>query len=87
MYAYTLIVLQIFNIQKEKQRECEDMTEEFIRVFKDKLDWGNISGYQKLSNDFLREFKDKIHWNSFFFREDVQAMLIEKIINKDFIEL
>ena len=36
--------------------------ENFIRKFKDKVDWSRISQYKKLSEDFIREFKDKVNW-------------------------
>ena len=28
----------------------------------DKVDWTNISHYQKLSEDFISEFQDKVNW-------------------------
>ncbi len=31
--------------------------------FKDKVNWRNISTYQRLSEEFIREFKDKVDWN------------------------
>ena len=33
-----------------------------IKEFKDKVNWYNISQYQKLSENFIREFKDKVDW-------------------------
>ena len=36
--------------------------EDFIREFKDKVDWTCISEYKKLSENFIREFKDKVWW-------------------------
>ena len=38
------------------------LSEDFIREFKDKVDWEHISYYQKLSEDFIREFKDRVDW-------------------------
>ena len=38
------------------------LTEDFIREFKDKVNWCYISYYQKLSEDFIREFKNKVNW-------------------------
>ena len=46
-----------YNYKKNK------LSEEFIREFKDKVNWRYISGCQKLSEDFIREFKDKVLWN------------------------
>ena len=33
-----------------------------IREFKDKVNWDNISTYQKLSESFIREFQHKVDW-------------------------
>ena len=38
------------------------LSEDFIREFQDKVDWGKISCNQILSEDFIREFKDKVDW-------------------------
>ena len=38
------------------------LSEEFIREFKDKVDWWCISRYQELSEDFIREFKNRVIW-------------------------
>ena len=38
------------------------LSEEFIREFKDNVDWDMISNYQTLSEDFIREFKDNVNW-------------------------
>lgn len=38
-----------------------DLSESFIREFKDELHWSSIIGTQKnLSKDFLREFKEEV---------------------------
>ena len=39
-----------------------NLSAEFIREFKDKVDWEYISSYQTLSEDFIREFQDKVDW-------------------------
>ena len=38
------------------------LSEDFIREFKDYVDWRWISEYQKLSESFIREFKDEVYW-------------------------
>lgn len=35
---------------------------EYIRKFKDNVNWYRISRKQKLSESFIREFKDKVNW-------------------------
>ena len=39
-----------------------NLSEGFIREFKDKLDWEFVSEYQFLSEDFIREFQNKLDW-------------------------
>lgn len=41
----------------------EELSEEFIRVFKDKVNWFWISTCQDLSEDFIREFQNYVHWD------------------------
>lgn len=43
--------------------EFHELSEDFMREFKDKVNWDCISASQKLSEDFIREFKDKVSWN------------------------
>jgi phosphoribosylanthranilate isomerase len=58
------------NISKEIEDICKlynikfdpTLSEDFIRKFKNKVNWHNISIHQKLSEDFIREFKDEIDW-------------------------
>ena len=38
------------------------LSEDFIREFKDKVDWDCISIYQKLSENFIREIQDRVVW-------------------------
>ncbi len=40
------------------------MSENFIREFKDKVDWDFISQYQRLSENFIREFQYYVNWNN-----------------------
>ena len=51
--------------------ECE-LTESFMREYKDKLNWSTVSRNQKLSEDFIREFQDKLEWvfisNSYYIK-------------------
>lgn len=37
-----------------------DLSENFIRVFADKVDWEYIFEYQTLSKEFKKEFKHKV---------------------------
>ena len=40
-----------------------NLSEDFIRDFKDQVDWKLISQYQTLSEDFIREFADQLEWS------------------------
>ncbi|MEK0349565.1 MAG: hypothetical protein QQN50_07245, partial [Nitrosopumilus sp.] len=51
-----LVKKEIKALIKELKLNCS------IKEFKDKVDWGNISTFQPLSEDFIREFQDKIQW-------------------------
>ena len=42
----------------------ENLTEDFIREFADKVNWYYISLYQHLSEDFIREFANRVNWNA-----------------------
>ena len=43
--------------------ERKNLSESFIREFKDYVDWNYILMYQNLSESFIREFQDKVNWN------------------------
>ena len=38
------------------------LSEDFIREFRNDVNWGYISRYQKLSENFMREFQNKVYW-------------------------
>lgn len=40
------------------------LSEDFIRMFRDKVHWPSISKYHKLSEKFIREFKDFVDWET-----------------------
>jgi hypothetical protein len=40
----------------------QQLSENFIREFQDKVNWDYISVHQKLSENFIREFQDKVNW-------------------------
>jgi hypothetical protein len=55
-------------IRKLSKDDCEfisynqELSENFIRQFQDKVNWNMISFYQTLSEDFIRQFQDKVNW-------------------------
>jgi len=49
------------NVYWENISKYQNLSEEFIREFKDLLNWKNIFTYQQnLSEEFIQEFKNKI---------------------------
>ena len=40
----------------------QNLSENFIREFKNKVSWCWISRFQKLSENFIREFQNKVNW-------------------------
>lgn len=61
---YMNILLKILKTKSigGKKSQYQTLSEDFIRKFKNKVDWEKISQYQELSEDFIREFKNKVHW-------------------------
>lgn len=57
----------------EKISVWQTLSEDFMREFKDKLEWHYIVQYQKLSEDFIREMKDYL--NSLEFSEDIWSSI------------
>ena len=52
-------------ITEEQWKEIsrrQNLSENFIREFQDKVYWDSISMRQKLSESFIREFQDKVNW-------------------------
>ena len=52
-------VNKILMILKLKESDLRNIVEKF----NDKISWGYISVYQKLSEEFIREFQDKVDWS------------------------
>jgi len=58
------------------------ISEDFIREFKDSVDWIYICTYQKLSEKFMSEFKDKLDWKSVGPYQRMSKDFIEKFKDK-----
>jgi len=66
-------------IKKEKLDIDLKQNEKYIvKEFQDKVDWYNISHYQKLSESFIREFQDKVDWS----RISIHQILSESFIRE-----
>ena len=55
----------------------QNLSENFIREFKDKVDWGGLSIKQNLSENFIYEFGDKLD------KLDIERLIERKLITKN----
>ena len=55
--------LNVNNANWDAISNYQNLSEDFIREFQNKIDWNNIFYYQVLSEDFIREFQDKVNWD------------------------
>ena len=81
--SYLLLLYNISEKPKEvfimnKQLSDNQLTEEYIREFQDKVDWKSISWRQKLSEEFIREFKDKVNWRVISRRQTLSDEFIKE---------
>jgi hypothetical protein len=60
------------------------LSEEFIREFKDIINWGNLCVNQVLSDDFLIEFQDNINWTTYFMNVDSSFFIMKKFLLKSY---
>jgi len=60
------------------------LSENFIREFKNKLNWYYISIYQTLSENFIREMQDKVSWPllASFHKNNMSKQFILEFQNK-----
>ena len=60
----------------------QNLSEDFIREFKDKVNWPIISYKQKLSEDFIREFKDEVNWSIISYYQKLSESFIQEFADK-----
>ncbi len=58
------------------------LSEDFIREFKNKVNWIYISAYKKLSEEFIKEFQDKVDWYFISKRQKLSESFIKEFQNK-----
>ncbi len=59
-----------------------NVSEDFIRDFQDKINWWNISGKQNLSEDLIREFEDKVIWQQISSKQMLSENFIREFQDK-----
>ena len=60
----------------------KDLTEDFIREFADKVDWGWISMYQYLSEDFIKESQHLVDWSAISTYQHLSEDFIREFVYK-----
>ncbi|GAF92450.1 unnamed protein product, partial [marine sediment metagenome] len=58
----------------------QDLSENFIREFENKVNWDCISLCQDLSLDFIKEFKDKIDREQLIENKKVIKKLVDSVL-------
>ena len=61
---------------------CKELSEDFIKEFKDKVVWGCISTNQRLSENFIREFQDKVLWKAISWFQNLSEDFIYEFYDK-----
>ena len=77
-YNYRSIVDVNWNVISIYQQLSED----FIKEFKNKLDWPCVSNYQKLSEDFIREIQDYVNWDCISYKKILSEHFIREFKSK-----
>lgn len=54
----------------------QKLSEDFIRMYSDKLDWEDICIYQKLSESFIDEFSHKVRWDAVYKYQNISGSFI-----------
>lgn len=60
----------------------QNLSEDFIREFQDKLEWRLISSWQKLSESFIQEFSHKLNWRRISTKQRLSKEFIAKNLDK-----
>ena len=60
----------------------EELSENFMRKYKDKVNWSSVSYRQDLSEDFIREFQDRIDWWWILRTQNLSESFIREFKNK-----
>jgi len=58
------------------------LSEDFMREFRDRIDWNCISAYQKLSEFFIKEFQDKLNWDWISIYQKLSEEFMREFQNK-----
>ena len=74
--------IKIISIDWENISILQELSEEFIEKFQDKVHWYCISRYQKLSEEFIEKFQDKVHWYYISSYQNLSEEFIKKFQDK-----
>lgn len=62
--------------------ENEELSIDFIREFRDKINWQNVSCWQHLSEKDIEEFRDKLDWWYVSKKQRLSLSFIDKFKEK-----
>jgi hypothetical protein len=58
------------------------LSDNFIRTFKQKLDWKWITAHQPLNENFIEEFQSYVDWNEISQSQNLSESFIREFQNK-----
>jgi hypothetical protein len=61
---------------------CDDLSEDFIREFADKLNWLHVSRNSRLSENVIRDFKDQVDWPAVSMSQQLSEPFIEEFCDR-----
>jgi hypothetical protein len=83
---FKTLVVEEFNVRDNlsylHEEEYEQMSEDFIRELKDKMDWESVSICAKLSENCIREFQKELHWKMMSQHQNLSESFIREFQNK-----
>lgn len=64
----------------------QKLSKKFMREFKDKLSWKDISFYQQLDEKFIEQMKDYVCWRPIYNGQRLSEQFVERHINDEHFE-
>jgi len=59
-----------------------NLSEEFIRKYHHKMNWWNLSKFQKLPENLIEEFQNEVDWDNISMYQKLSREFIKKYIHK-----
>lgn len=82
----------IRKIEKESKKRIEDfslydweyfclivdLSEDFLKHYKEKINWKSVSSNQNLSEEFIDQYSNRVYWNSIVVTQELSELMILK---------